>query len=135
MRCAYSLRMDSPAAAAVSRWHEAVNQRDLSMAQRAVTDPIVVSGPRGTGPVTAEQFAQWILNSGIELRPRSQHDISDRVVVVEQEARWPESANWVGVATVFRATGDRVSAALRFPDLATALAFATTYVELAATEA
>ena len=39
-----------------------------------------------------------------------------------------------GVATVFRATGDRVSAALRFPDLRAALDFAHLYAELAATD-
>jgi hypothetical protein len=55
-------------------------------------------------------------------------------MVVEQEATWPESVEPLTVATMFRLTGDRVSAALRFPDLEQALAFAWPYVALAATE-
>jgi hypothetical protein len=55
-------------------------------------------------------------------------------MVVEQQARWPHTPEWEKVTTVFRVTGNKVSAALRFPDLRTALDFAYLYVELAATE-
>jgi hypothetical protein len=119
---------------AVGRWHDAVNTADPAGARLAVTDPIVVSGPQGAGPITGDGFADWITRSGIELRARSWHPISDRVMVVEQDARWPDAQTWTRVATVFRATGDRVSAALRFPDLRAALDFAHLYAELAATE-
>jgi hypothetical protein len=119
---------------AVGRWHDAVNAGDLAAARRAVTDPIVVSGPQGAGPITGDGFADWITRSGVELRARSWHPISDRVLVVEQDARWPRDTGWTSVATVFRATGERVSAALRFPDLRAALDFARLYAELAATE-
>jgi hypothetical protein len=118
---------------AVTRWHDAVNAADVAAARRAVTDPIVVSGPQGAGPITRDGFADWIIRSGVTLRARSWHPISDRLLVVEQDARWPGADEWAPVATVFRATGDRVSAALRFPDLPAALAFAQLHAALAAT--
>ena len=118
---------------AVIRWHDAVNSKDLAAARRAVSDPVVVNGPRGAGAVTPDGFADWVERSGIELRARSWHPIGDRVLVVEQDARWPLTPDSMPVATVFRATGHRVSAALRFPDLPAALEFARLYAALAAT--
>jgi hypothetical protein len=123
------------ARAAIDHWHRAVNGKDLTAARRAAADPIVVSGPRGTSRITGDQFTDWIVQSGIEMRALTYHPVSDRVVVVEQDVRWPSSTGWTGLATVFRTSGDRVSAALRFPNLDAALDFARTYVELAATEA
>ena len=58
--------------------------------------------------------------------------LNQPVTVVEQMATWPESGEPQAQATMFRHSGNRVSAALRFPDLAQALAFAQTYVLLAA---
>ncbi|MFI6294984.1 hypothetical protein ACIBEJ_25570 [Nonomuraea sp. NPDC050790] len=120
--------------AAVGRWHEVVNDGDPDRVRGVVADPVVVNGPKGSGPITPGDFAEWIVRSGIELRPRSWHPVSERVVVVEQDARWPQDAEWSRVATVFRASGDRVSAALRFPGLRAALEFARLYADLAATE-
>jgi hypothetical protein len=120
--------------AAINRWHEVVNNRDLAAARRAAADPIVVSGPKGAGRISADEFADWVARSGITMRPRSYHPITERVMVVEQDVRWPQSTGWTSVATVFRASGDRVSAALRFPDVRGALDFASMYAELAATE-
>jgi len=120
--------------AAVGRWHEAVNTQDLDAARSVVADPLVVNGPKGAGPISPDGFADWITRSGISVRARSWHPITDRVIVVEQDARWPQDPAWVRVATVFRADGDRVSAALRFPDLQAALEFALPHTELAATE-
>jgi hypothetical protein len=119
---------------AIVRWHEVVNAADLDAARRAVTDPIVVSGPKGAGPISPDGFADWIIRSGITLSPRSYHPISARVLVVEQDARWPQNTAWTRVATVFRVTDNRVSAALRFADLRAALDFAYLYSELAATD-
>jgi hypothetical protein len=120
---------------AIVRWHEVVNAADLDAARRIVTDPIVVSGPKGAGPITPDGFADWITRSGIALRPRSYHPISTRVLVVEQDARWPKNKSWSRVATMFRVTDARVSAALRFAGLQSALEFAYLYRELAATDA
>jgi hypothetical protein len=55
-------------------------------------------------------------------------------MVVEQDATWPESTSPTRVATLFRVTGNRVSAALRLPDLVSALELAYIYREMAATE-
>jgi hypothetical protein len=118
----------------ILNWHEAVNTANLERARAAVSDPIVVSGPQGEATITASEFAEWVTRSGITLQPVSWHPAGERVMVVEQEARWPESQEPLTVATMFRLTGNRVSAALRFPDLEQALAFARPYAQLAATE-
>lgn len=117
----------SHAERAVLAWHE-------SLSPDTVTDPIVVNGPRGAGTLTPAAFADWAERSGISLRVVALHPVSDRVLVAAQEARWPSSPSWSPVATVFRVSGDRVSAALRFPDLPAAMAFADLYAALAATE-
>ena len=118
----------------VREWHASVNDGDLARSAKVVGDPIVVLGPKGAGPITPVQFAEWVGRSGIRLVPRSWHPISERLVVVEQDAGWPESTGPTRVATVFRVTGDKVTAALRLPDLESALELACVCREMAATE-
>lgn len=120
---------------AVMAWHKAVNAADREAAVAVVSDPIVVNGPKGAGPIGPLEFLDWIDRSGIQLRARSHHPIADHVLVVEQDARWPQDTAWSRVATVFREHDGRISAALRFPTLRDALEFAYLYRELAATEA
>ncbi|PRX44919.1 hypothetical protein B0I33_11017 [Prauserella shujinwangii] len=119
---------------AVNRWHATVNEGDLARAKEAVSDPVVVLGPKGAGPISPEQFAGWVDRSGITLVPRAWHPISDRLMVVEEDATWPGSTGPACVATVFRVTGRKVSAVLRLPDLTSALELAHLCRELAATE-
>ncbi|MFT4295603.1 MAG: hypothetical protein QM582_09350 [Micropruina sp.] len=126
--------MESNLEAAINEWHAAVNAGDLTRSERAVGDPIVVLGPKGAGPITPSEFAQWVQRSGIRLVPRSWHPVSDRLMVVEQDASWPESPVVTRVATVFRVSGGTVTAALRLPDLRPALELAYICRELAATE-
>ena len=111
-----------------------MNDSDLAQAEAAVSDPIVVLGPKGAGPISAGAFAEWVTRSGIKLVPRSWHPISDRLMVVDQDATWPESTGPTRVATVFRTTGLQVSAALRLPDLPTALDLAYLCRAMAETE-
>ena len=127
-------RMDPCLGAAVEEWHASVNDGDLRRSARAVGDPVVVLGPKGAGPITPEQFADWVARSGIRLVPRSWHPVSDRLVVVEEDATWPESKGPTRVATVFRASHGKVTAALRLPDLPSALEVAHICREMAATE-
>jgi hypothetical protein len=117
---------------AINRWHQRVNDRQA--VADVVSDPLVVLGPKGAGPITPDGFADWVDRSGIRLVPRSWHPVSDRMMVVEEDATWPESPAPARVATVFRVTGDKVSAALRMPDLRQALELAYICRELAATE-
>ncbi|WP_220729552.1 hypothetical protein [Streptomyces radicis] len=91
-------------------------------------------GPRGAGPITPGQFAEWVGRSGITLVPRSWHPISGRLMVVEEDASWPGSEVPTRVATVFRVVDGQVTAALRLPDLASALDLAHICREMAATE-
>lgn len=121
---------------AINEWHESVNNGDLERAARAVGDPIVVLGPKGAGPITPAQFADWVERSGIKLTARSWHPISDHLMVVEEDASWPASKAPTRVATMFRvdAFGGKVTAALRLPDLKSALELAYICRELAATQ-
>jgi hypothetical protein len=102
----------------ITRWHAAVNSGEVA---GVVTDPVLVLGPRGSGPISAAEFAAWVTRSGIRLVPRAWHPAGDRLMVVEQDATWPGSTAPTRVATVFRTSGDRVSAVLRLPSLPEAL--------------
>ncbi|MFF4875274.1 hypothetical protein [Micromonospora sp. NPDC000668] len=126
--------MESSLEAAINEWHASVNEGDLQRSARAVGDPIVVLGPKGAGSITPEQFAEWVERSGIKLTPRSWHPISERLMVVEEDATWPESKTPTRVATVFRASGGKVTASLRLPDLKSALELAYVCREMAASE-
>ena len=126
--------METKLESAINSWHEAVNNGDPTQAAAAVSDPIVVLGPKGAGPISPTDFAGWVERSGIRLVARSWHPVSDRLMVVEQDAWWPESAGPTRVATVFRVTGAKVSAALRLPDLGSALELAFICREMAASE-
>ena len=112
----------------ITAWHTAVNRRDLQAARDAVTDPVDVSGPRGAGLVSAAEFVDWIINSGIQLRPLSWHPIADDTMVVEQEATWPDNADAdaaathpTKVATLFGVRDGVVSQVHRFSDVHEAL--------------
>ena len=120
--------------AAIDEWHASVNAGDLPRSAMAVGDPVVVLGPKGAGPITPAQFAEWVRRSGITLTPRSWHPVSERLMVVEEDATWPESAKPTRVASVFRVSGGKVTAALRLPDLKAALELAHICREMAATE-
>lgn len=91
-------------------------------------------GPKGAGPITPAQFAGWVERSGITLTPRSWNPISDRFMVVEQDAVWPGSTEMTRVSTVIRVSGGKVTAALRLSDLESALQMASVCRELIATE-
>lgn len=134
MRFAYTWVMESALEAAVNEWHASVNEGDPRRSARAVGDPVVVLGPKGAGPITPDQFAEWVRRSRIRLVPRSWHPVSDRLVVVEEDATWPGSTTPTRVATVFRVSGAKVTAALRLPDLRSALELAYLCREMAATE-
>lgn len=134
MRIAYDCPMESHLEAVLTEWHDAVNAGDTSRSAAAVGDPVVVLGPRGAGPITPSRFAEWVRHSGIRLTPVSWHPVSDRVMVVEEDAVWPGEESAVRVATVFRVVDGTVTAALRLPDLRSALELAHLYRELAATE-
>lgn len=126
--------VESSLEAAINEWHASVNDGDLQRSARAVGRPIVVLGPKGAGPITPEQFAEWVERSGIKLIPRSWHPISERLMVVEEDATWPESETPTRVATVFRASDGKVTASLRLPDLTSALELADICREMAASE-
>lgn len=112
----------------ITAWHTAVNRRDLRAARQAVTDPVDVLGPRGAGPIAADEFVDWITSSGIRLEPVSWHPVAEDMMVVEQEATWPDNADAdavatppTRVATLFRVHDEAVSLIHRFSELHQAL--------------
>jgi hypothetical protein len=119
---------------AINEWHASVNAGDLQRSVAAVGDSVVVLGPKGAGRITPTQFADWVERSGIKLIPRSWHPVSECLMVVEEDATWPESTEPTRLATVFRASSGKVTAALRLPDLKAALELAYICREMAATE-
>lgn len=134
MRFAYNEPMESSLETAINEWHASVNAGDLRRSAATVGDPVVVLGPKGAGPITPVQFAEWVERSGIRLEPRSWHPVSERLMVVEEDATWPGNQKPSRVATVFRVAGARVTAALRLPDLRSALELAYVLREMAASE-
>lgn len=126
--------MESSLEAAINEWHTSVNDGDLQRSVRAVGDPIIVLGPKGAGSITPVQFADWVERSGITMIPRSWHPVSERLMVVEEDAIWPDSKEAIRVATVFRVSEGKVTAALRMPDLKSALELAHICREMAASE-
>lgn len=117
---------------AVGRWHAAVAAGDVHAAAASITDPVVVSGPRGVGRIAAAEFAAWTERSGVRLDARRWHVVGDRVTVVEQHATWPEDPDGAAVATCFVTAGDRVCAALRYPSVEEALQVASALAEVLA---
>lgn len=126
--------MTSELEEAINEWHDAVNSGDLRRSAAAVGDPVVVLGPRGAGSISPEQFAEWVQRSGVRLVPRSWHPVSGRLMVVEQDATWPQNQTPARVATLFRVAGAKVTASLRLADLRAALDLAYICREMAATE-
>ncbi len=126
--------MESDLETVINDWHESVNTSDLDRCARSVGNPIVVLGPKGAGPITPAGFVEWVERSGITLRPTSWHPVSDRLMVVQQDATWPDAPTPVHVATLFRVKEGKVTAALRLPNLHESLNLAYIYRELAATE-
>lgn len=134
MRNAYTSGMEFQLESRINEWHASVNSGDLQRSADAVGNPVVVLGPKGAGPLTPMQFADWVERSGITLIPRSWHPVSERLMVVEEDATWPESTKPTRLATVFRVSGGKVTAALRLPDLRAALELAYICREMAASE-
>lgn len=134
MRHAYKLRMATDIETTINEWHASVNSGDGQRSAEAVGDPIIVLGPKGAGPITPMQFADWVRRSGITLVPRSWHPVSERLMVVEEDAAWPDDQRKTRVATVFRVSGTKVTAALRLPDLKAALELAYICREMSASE-
>lgn len=118
----------------ILEWHESVNSGDAHRVVETVGDQVVVLGPRGAGSIGRTQFLEWMERSGIALQPHSWHPVSDRLMVVEQDATWPGDTEPVRIATVFRVVNGKVTAALRLPDLDSALNLAGICRDMAATE-
>ena len=108
----------------VEAWHRAVNARDAKAAVAVATPDLRLGGPRGSAE-GLEVLRRWVEEAGILLAPVAWHRVSDRVVVVEEDATWPlrpdPSDAPVRVATVYAVRDGRIAAVLRHDGLEAAM--------------
>src|SRR5215211_5199411 len=109
-----------PSSSVIERFHHAVNKCDADAAAKLVTDDVEVGGPRGSARGVAA-LRGWVEHAGIQLTAGRTYRRGD-IVVVAQTARWSGDDTTHAIATVFRLSGDLISAAIRYDDLAAALA-------------
>lgn len=111
----------------IARWQAAVSASDLEALRALSTDDIEIVGSRGPGRGIA--FAEeWVRKTGIGLQTMRAFPRGD-VVVVQQAARWAAGADSAEapervIATIFTVRDERVARAVRYEDLASALAAA-----------
>jgi len=111
----------------IARWQAAVSAADFECLRELSTDDIEIVGSRGAG--RGIDFAEdWVRKTGIGLQTMRAFPRGD-VVVVEQTARWPAGADSAEapervIATVFTLRDARIARAVRYEDLASALAAA-----------
>ncbi len=111
----------------IARWQAAVSASDLKGLRALSTDDIEIIGSRGPGRGIA--FAEeWVRKTGIGLQTMRAFRSGD-VVVVEQTARWAVGADSTEaperiIATMFTVRDERIARAVRYEDLASALAAA-----------
>jgi hypothetical protein len=111
----------------IARWQAAVSAADFECLRALSTDDIEIVGSRGPGRGIA--FAEeWVRRTRIGLQTMRAFPRGD-VVVVEQTARWAPGADSAEapervIATIFTLRGERIASAVRYEDLASALAAA-----------
>lgn len=103
----------------IERWHTAVNSGDAQGAGALCAADVEVGGPRGSG-FGRDLVVEWVGHAGIRLDPVRWFCGPDGAVV-EQDARW-SGGDPTRLATVFRIRDGRISAVLRHPATADALA-------------
>ena len=112
----------------IARWQAAVSAADFEGLRALSTDDIEIIGSRGPG--RGIPFAEeWVRKTGIGLQTMRAVPRGDDVVGVEQTARWPAGADSAEapervIATMFTVRGERIARAVRYEDLASALAAA-----------
>lgn len=106
----------------LSEFHEAVNAADAGRLAGLATEDIEVGGPRGTGR-GIDLLRGWVDRAGIHLTPVRTFRHGDTVVIA-QRARWGADGRPYEIATLFRIRDERIAAAIRYDDLASALSAA-----------
>ncbi len=119
--------MSTSEIATIAAWHAALNAGDVERLVALSSDDVEVGGPRGSG-CGADLLRDWAGRAGIQLEPRRTFWRAG-TVVVEQRARWRSAEDGQmgeaqDVASLFRVRDGRVTAVVRYPDLAAALAAA-----------
>ncbi|HYZ15949.1 MAG TPA: nuclear transport factor 2 family protein [Candidatus Acidoferrum sp.] len=112
----------------IARWQAAVSAADFEGLRALSTDDIEIIGSLGPGRGIA--FAEeWVRKTGIGLQTMRAFPQGGDLVVVEQAARWPAGADSAEapervIATLYTLRDNRVARAVRYEDLASALAAA-----------
>lgn len=110
----------------IRAWHEVVNRGASGSAATVATHDVTVGGPRGAAEGLGV-LEGWIAGAGIHLVPVAWHEVSGRVVVVEEDATWPRrpgadpGAPAIRVATAYAVRDGKVAAILRHDSLEAAM--------------
>ena len=113
--------------AVIARWQAAVSAADVASVRALSTEDIEIVGSRGAG--RGIPFAEeWMRKTGIGLQTMRSFPRGD-VVVVEQMARYAAGPDSAGapervIATIFTVRDGRVARAVRYENVASALAAA-----------
>lgn len=81
-----------PDAAALRRWHEAVNAADLDAVAALCTVDVAVRGPRGVGH-GRQLVRDWLTRSGIRLEPLEPLIGDGGRFVIRERAQWTTAAS------------------------------------------
>jgi hypothetical protein len=106
----------------VEAWLDAINAGDAAAAAAVCHEQIIVTGPRGQGPMPAAALGEWLERSGFSARPTrwfcggpaGDPAGGHGLAVVELAARWRGSPDDLLVGALFRVTDGRVAEFSRF---------------------
>lgn len=106
----------------VTRWHDAVNARDIAAVLTLCTEDVAVGGPRGDGH-GHDLMRAWLQRSGISLEPQEEIVEHKGRMVVHEHAQWRTTADAPAQAptdapadtwVVFEVVDGQVSAVRRY---------------------
>jgi hypothetical protein len=122
--------MPTGSLAIVEAWLDAVNRGDGDRLEQLTHAQIEIVGPRDSARAERHVLSEWLLRAGFSADARRWFCGADGRVVVEQDARWVDTANGLElgrarVTSRFLVADNRVASYARHDDgLAPALAAA-----------
>lgn len=81
--------------AVVEEWLDAVNCADGARLERLTHEQVEIVGPRGSGRTDRRVLSEWLTRAGFSAEPLRWFCGADGRVVVEQDARWVDTATGV----------------------------------------
>lgn len=94
------------------QWTDCVNAKDIDGVLSLSATSVEISGPRGTA-AGHDMLAQWVENSGIQLRTLARY-VKDGKVIYEQKASWENEDGEVILYSFFLVKEGKVMQIARF---------------------